>query len=88
MYWFLFSKLFFNLPDLKNLNAEEKRNFPAIDLADDKAAVGFQVTATSDSQKIKKSLETFIQKNLYEKYPRLIFYILTEKRLVSGKDIC
>src|SRR5260370_12148970 len=73
-------KLIFNLPNLKNLNTEKKRNFPAIDLADDKAGVAFQVTATSDSQKIKKSLETFVQKKLYEKYPRLVFYIITEKK--------
>ena len=73
-------KIIFDLPDLKNLNAEKKRNFPAVDLADDKAGVAFQVTATSDSQKIKKSLEIFVQKKLYEQYPRLIFYIITEKK--------
>lgn len=73
-------KIIFNLPDLKNLNTEKKRNFPAIDLADDKAGVAFQVTATSDSHKIKKSLETFVQKTLYQQYPRLIFYIITEKK--------
>lgn len=73
-------KLIFNLPDLKNLNTEKKRNFPAIDLADDKAGVAFQVTATFESHKIKTSLETFVRKNLYKQYPRLIFYILTEKK--------
>lgn len=70
----------FNLPDLKNLNAEAKKNFPAIDLADDKAKVAFQVTATADSQKIIETLKTFVQKRLYEKYSRLVFHIITEKK--------
>jgi len=70
----------FDLPELKNLNAETKKNFPAIDLADDKAAVAFQVTATPDSQKITETLKTFVQKGLYQKYPRLVVYIITEKK--------
>lgn len=70
----------FNLPDLRNLNTEAKKNFPAIDLADDKAGFAFQVTATADSQKITDTLKTFVEKGLYQKYPRLAFYILTEKK--------
>lgn len=70
----------FDLADLKNLNATEKQNFPAIDLADDQAKIAFQITATSESQKIKETLQTFVAKELYKKYPRLIFYIVTEKK--------
>ncbi|MBL8204471.1 MAG: SMEK domain-containing protein [Blastocatellia bacterium] len=70
----------FDLADLKNLNAAMKKNFPAIDLADDLTKIAFQVTATADSQKIKDTLQTFVEKELYKKYPRLIFYILTEKK--------
>lgn len=73
-------RLIFNLPDLKNLNTETKKNFPGIDLADDTAGVAFQVTATSDSQKIKDSLRTFVEKGFYNKYRRLVFYIITEKK--------
>ena len=73
-------RLIFNLPDLKNLNTETKKNFPAIDLADDKAGVAFQVTATSDSRKILETLKTFVEKGLYQKYPHLVFYIITEKK--------
>ena len=54
-------RLIVNFPDLKNLNTETKKNFPGIDLADDTAGVAFQVTATSDSQKIKDSLRTFVE---------------------------
>jgi hypothetical protein len=73
-------KLIFSLPDLKNLNSERKKNFPAIDLADDRAKVAFQITATADSQKIIETIKTFVGKGLYEKYSRLSFYILTEKK--------
>jgi hypothetical protein len=73
-------RLIFNLPDLRNLNAEMKKNFPAIDLADDKAGVAFQVTATPDGQKITETLKTFVEKGLYQKYSRLGFYIITEKK--------
>ncbi|MBZ0296853.1 MAG: SMEK domain-containing protein [Anaerolineae bacterium] len=70
---------------LRNLNEIERRNFPAIDLADDDARVAIQVTATPDSRKVKETLETFINHKLYDKYDRLIIYILTEKqRTYSG----
>ena len=52
----------FDLPDLKNLNSAVKKDFPAIDLADDKAKIAFQITAISDSQKIKDTLKTFVEK--------------------------
>lgn len=42
---------------LENLNSTQKKNFPAIDLADFKNKVAFQVTATSDFEKIKTTLE-------------------------------
>jgi hypothetical protein len=42
--------------------------------------VAFQVTATSDSQKIKEALSTFIEKGFYQKYSRFAFYIITEKK--------
>lgn len=47
----------FSLPALRNLN-QEKRNFPGLDLADDTAGVGYQVTATPELSKIKDSLQT------------------------------
>lgn len=72
-------RLIYNLPDLKNLNAV-KKDFPAIDLADQTAKVAFQITATADSQKIKDTLETFVDKELYKDYSRLVFYIITEKK--------
>lgn len=72
-------KEIFDLPDLINLNTI-KENYPAIDLGDETAGVAFQVTATSDSTKIKDTLQKFVDKELYKIYPRLIVYIITEKK--------
>jgi hypothetical protein len=69
----------FSLPALRNLN-QEKRNFPGLDLADDTAGVGYQVTATPELSKIKDSLQTSLDAGLHAKYPRIRIYILTEKQ--------
>ncbi|NPV54884.1 MAG: SMEK domain-containing protein [Firmicutes bacterium] len=78
-------KIVYGLDNLKNLNTEEEANYPGIDLGDDVARVAVQVTATSESEKIKDTLRKFVKYKLYEKYDRLIIYILTEKqRSYSG----
>ena len=65
---------------LKNLNVSEGSNFPAIDLGDEKARTAYQITSTSDSGKIKDTLRKFVAHRLYERYDRLIIYILTKKQ--------
>lgn len=65
--------------DLKNMNTEVP-NFPAIDLGDEIASVGIQVTASTDSKKVKHTLQEFADNKLYEKYRRLVILILTEKQ--------
>lgn len=74
----IFSEIY-GYKNLKNLN-QIKENYPAIDLGDDVAKVAFQITATSDSTKIKHTLEEFVKNELYKKYDRLIVYIITEKQ--------
>lgn len=74
----LFRKLY-DLPDLRNLNADQK-NFPSIDLADDAKRVAIQVTSTSSLDKVKNTLEIFIRERLYERYDKLIIYVLTRKQ--------
>jgi len=69
-----------DLPNLKNLNVEKKKNYPGIDLADDTARVAVQVTATSGIEKIKGTLETFISHNQHNDYDRLIVFILGRKQ--------
>ena len=73
-------KELYGFKNLRNLNAEEKKNFPGIDLADVEAKVAIQVTSEKTIDKIKASLKTFIEHNLHKKYDRVIFYILTEKQ--------
>lgn len=69
----------FALATLRNLN-QEKKNFPGLDLADDAAGVGYQVTATPELAKIKESLHTSIGAGLHNRYPHIRIYILTEKQ--------
>lgn len=69
----------YDYKDLINLNIR-KENYPGIDLGDEKAKVAFQITATPDSTKIKKTLAKFVEYKLYEQYDRLIIYIITDKQ--------
>jgi hypothetical protein len=76
----------FGYVNLKNLNHTNMANFPAIDLGDEKERIAVQVTSESDSEKIKDTLDKFVRYRLYEKFDRLIIYILTEKQKnYSGK---
>ena len=77
---------------LRNLDAGTAGNFPAVDLADDEAGVAIQVTATASIEKIKHTLDQFLQDRsqfdppLREKYPTLIVYILTEKQRSYSRE--
>ncbi len=83
----LFAEVY-DYKNLKNLNFTEASNFPGIDLADETARVAFQITSTPTLDKVKHTLEKFIEYKLYEKYDRLIIYILTEKQnSYSEKEI-
>ncbi|WP_143171067.1 SMEK domain-containing protein [[Phormidium ambiguum] IAM M-71] len=64
---------------LINLNSKHE-NYPGIDLGDETARVAFQITSTSDTEKVKKTLRKFIEYKLYEKYDKLIIYNLIEKQ--------
>ena len=66
--------------DLRNLNLSEGSNFPAIDLGDDEERIAYQITSTPSIQKIKDTLQKFVNHELYTKYDRLIIYVLTEKQ--------
>ena len=79
LYAELFSLIFKydNLKELDKLN--DIVNHPAIDLGDEKARISFQITTQKDSQKIKDVINKFIKHRLYEKYDRLIIFIIGEK---------
>src|SRR6185436_14782984 len=65
---------------LENLNSTQKKNFPAIDLADFKNRVAFQVTATADLAKIKNTLEIFFSHKLHNHFDIIYFYMITHKK--------
>lgn len=75
----LFSKIYGHT-DLKNLNVSEGLNSSAIDLGDEETRTAYQITSTPTSQKVKGTLEKFVDHRRYEKYDHLIIYILTEKQ--------
>lgn len=66
--------------DLENLNVSERPNFPAVDLADERARVAIQVTATPSSAKVKDTLSKFVEHDLHERFDHLIVYVITEKQ--------
>ena len=66
--------------DLENLNRTEGNNFPGIDLGDKTAGIAFQITGAADSGKVKDTLQKVIDYKLYNIYPRIIIYIITEKQ--------
>ncbi|MEA5594244.1 SMEK domain-containing protein [Rivularia sp. UHCC 0363] len=83
----LFAQIY-GYKNLKNLNFSEGSNFPSIDLGDETARVAFQITSTPIIKKVQETLKKFIEYKLYEKYDRLIIYILTEKqKTYSDKEI-
>lgn len=65
---------------LENLNGTQKKNFPAIDLADFENRVAFQITATSDLLKIERTLQKFFDNNLQQQFDVLYIYIITHKK--------
>jgi hypothetical protein len=66
--------------NLENLNSTQRKNFPAIDLADFKNRVAFQVTATSDFSKIEDTIKKFFSHDLHKRFDILYFYIITHKK--------
>lgn len=72
-------KIVFDLPDLINLNTEEN-NTAGIDLGDQTSKTAFQITSSSDNDKIKHTLRQFIKFEHFTTYKVLFIYILTEKQ--------
>jgi hypothetical protein len=65
---------------LENLNSSRNKNYPAVDLADFKNRVAFQVTSTSSFDKIKSTFEKFSKHELSNDFDILYFFILTSKQ--------
>lgn len=65
---------------LKNLNTSEKKNYPAIDLADFDNKIAFQISSTSTQSKIQETLRTYKRHELYKEFDKIYFYFLTDKK--------
>ena len=70
--------------DLKNVNYEEGKTYPAIDLIDESKRITFQISSTGTVKKVTDTLKTFAKRNQHEKYDHLYFYFLKgkEKKVV------
>ena len=73
--------------NLENLN-EDHQNYPGIDLADEKAKVAVQVTASKTSSKVIKTIRAFIEHNQHNQFRHLFIYILTDRqKTYSGQEL-
>ena len=66
--------------NLNDLDFTEGSNYPSVDLGDETARVAFQITATRGIKKVKDTLTKFVEHKLYEKYDRIIIYIITDRQ--------
>lgn len=75
-----------DLRGLKNINAAQKDNYPAIDLADFERRTAVQVTATASLHKVKGTIGKFLKHELDASFDRLIVYVLTRKQNSYSQD--
>lgn len=73
--------------ELKNVNYEEKKNYPSIDLRDQEKRIAIQVTSSSHLEKIKQTLSGFIDNELYKDFDILFIYIITEKQKTYKQSV-
>lgn len=67
--------------NLENINySEDNNNYPGIDLADERAGICIQITATSTLDKVKHTLEQFAKYDQHKKYAQIIIFILKKKQ--------
>lgn len=72
-------KATYNLPNLINLNRKRK-NYPGIDLGDDHDRVAFQITATTTLDKVKSTVQQFMDRAYYNSFDELYVLMLTPKQ--------
>lgn len=66
--------------NLRNMNAVQK-NYPAIDLGDERAKVCVQVTSENSASKLTNTIAKFKEYGLDKKFDNLIFLVISEKSL-------
>lgn len=68
---------------LRNLNFV-KPNHPAIDLGDEAAGLGLQVTSQNDKAKVQATLDTAFRHGIYQTYSHLKIFIIGKKEKNYG----
>lgn len=66
--------------NLKNVNYEEGKTYPSIDLRDKTNRIAIQVTSTANFEKIKHTLNQYLENELYNEFDTLYIFILTQKQ--------
>ncbi|MEE3026967.1 MAG: SMEK domain-containing protein [Pseudomonadota bacterium] len=77
--WIPILREVFQASKLENLN-RHKKNFPGIDLGDTENRICFQVTATTDIEKVKDALTTFMEKKYHNTFDDLYIFILQKRQ--------
>jgi hypothetical protein len=77
--WIPILKEVYQCPNLVNLNRKQ-RNFPGIDLGDEQDRVAFQVSATTDLEKIKLTLEQFKKRSYKNSFDEIFIFTLRKKQ--------
>ena len=72
-------KLLFEWNNLEDLNKREA-NFPGIDLGDFNKRISIQVTSDTSLDKVKHSLNQFVENEYYNQFNRLIIFMIQEKQ--------
>ena len=79
-------KLIFSWEELEDLNLKQK-NFPGIDLGDYSKRVAVQVTSQTTLEKVKDTLTTFIENNLYQNFDRVVIFMIQVKQKNYNKSV-
>jgi hypothetical protein len=76
--------------DFKHLRSLDigSQTFPAVDLGDDVARTAIQITTERELEKIKHTLKMFVHHKLYERFDRLVIFILGEKQRSYSQKSC
>jgi len=83
--WIPILKEVYQCPNLINLNRKHK-NFPGIDLGDEQDRVAFQVTSSTDIDKVKSTLEQFKKRNYKNSFDELYIFTLRNKQKSYSQD--
>ena len=83
--WIPILREVFHAPKLDNLNRHQK-NFPGIDLGDTENRICFQVTATTDIEKVKDTVKTFMDKMYFNSFDDLYIFILVQRQKKYSQD--